>query len=231
MKKTHLFATLGIFCVNPAFATVIAIEDFNSDRVGWEGSTAGIGVNPNATPVDFVSTGGAPDSSPGFITTSFAFSDAGSFGATLFRGQSTTNASGGILSGDYLARGVNEISFYIRHNAGVDIDFNLRVATPQNSPGFGLLPSTAISSGVWSLVTLPVGPSEPFQQQSGTPTTVLPNVGNLQIGASNPFASGSVEEMTAVTFELDAFTISNVPEPSTIALSLLGGLCCLRRRR
>ena len=228
MKKTHL---LAIFCGSPAFATVIAVEDFDSDRAGWEGATAGIGVNPSATPVDFVSTGGAPGSSPGFITIDFAFSDAGMFGATLFRGQSTTNASGGIFSGDYLASGVNEISFYIRHNAGVDIDLNLRVATPQNSPGFGLLPGTAIPSGVWSLVTLPVGLDEPFQQQSGTPTTVLPNVGNLQIGASNPFTPGSVGEMTPVTFDLDTFTISNVPEPSAVALSLLGGLCFLRRKR
>lgn len=227
MKQTTLTLCLFTLVTVPAFSVSTFTEDFSSGTEGWAGAIVG------TTPVDFVATGGAPGFSPGYITSSFAFSDAGSFGATLFRGQSGLGTSGGAFAGDYLDSNVTGISLFVRHDAGVDLSFNLRVANPNNSPGFGILPSGSpiVSSGVWTQLVFPIGLDEAFMQQSGTPTTVLPNVGNLQLGAGNPFDETDAGFTTAVTFDLDAVTINTVPEPSTIFFSFLGLAGLMRRKR
>lgn len=227
MKQTKLTLFLLALATVPAFSVSTFIEDFSSGTENWAGAVVG------TTPVNFVSTGGAPGFSSGYLSSDFAFSDAGPFGATLFRAQSGLGSSGGAFAGNYLESNVTQISLFVRHNAGVDISFNLRVANPNNSPGFGVLPlgSPLVSSGEWTQLVFPIGLDEAFIQQSGTPTTVLPNVGNLQLGASNPFDPMDAGFTAPVTFDLDAVTVNTVPEPSAIFLSLLGLAGLMRRKR
>ena len=235
MKTHHTFVLGSIFLMNlPALAVTTFTEDFTTGTSNWDGAIAGATNNvEGSTPINFNSTGGAPSFSSGFISSPFSFSDAGPFGATLFRAQNNIGSSNGAFEGDYLSSNVSEISLFIRHDAGVDISFNLRVASPANSPGFGILPAgnTLVATGVWTLLTFPIGLEESFIQQSGTPTTVLPNVGNLQLGATSPFSETDAGFNSTINFDLDAVTITTIPEPSITLIGCLGFVGLVRRQR
>ena len=150
--------------------------------------------------------------------------------AVLFRAEAADNASGGAFVGDYLAAGLNTITFDIRHDASGPLAFALRLATPANFPGATVVSPVLVDAGPgFTTLSFSLDPSNPFltyEGFSGSVEDVLSNVGNIQIlGAlvDNGPATGNV------TFEID--NVSIVPAPASAMLLGLGGLAAARRRR
>ena len=208
--------------IGSTFAVTTFTEGFAAGNANWAGPSAD-------TFLTHVSTGGAPASSGGFVSTDFTFGNANTFGITLFRGQDGINSSDDAFVGDYQSSGVTSLSFYVRHNVGVDLDYSLRLAPTVNFPGVSVIPvSSTVPSGEWTELFFDFTNSSTVQFQSGAPADVLPIVGNLQIGIGQPMG---VDTSSAFTFDLDGVSIVAVPEPSSVALILFSGVSLLLRRR
>jgi hypothetical protein len=213
-------AILGVAAAASA-ATVPFTEGFNS--------TANWSIGPTLVPPTLVPTGG-PDGSS-YIQRAFSFAANGA-GETpiLLRAQSGFGSSGGALFGSYLADGVTQFSFSVRHNAPEPLDIFARFSTA--APGAGVVAvSSAVAPNVWTDVTVLVSPGFPFIFE-GSPAlfnTVFgtTGVGRIQFGPVVPASLAGTS--TNYTFELD--NVSIVPAPSAVAGLMLAGLAAGRRRR
>lgn len=226
MLKSSIVALA--FVTSAASAAVSPFtENFAADSANWYN-------NNSSAPVGWSSSGG-PDGSS-YATTSFNF---GSFTpgvpipgntAVLFRAQDEFNSSGNALVGDWVAGGINELSFWVRHDAPEAVTFFARFATPANSPAWsGIGP--AVAPNVWTQVTLPLsiatltyeGPPGAGQTQFNN---VFGNLGHVQIGA---FAQNLAGLNQDITFDLDQVSI--VPAPAALAMLLPALFLNPRRRR
>lgn len=223
MKQTLLpiLASLALTCT-PALAVITFTEDFDSGNSNWGDAVS--------TPATWTATGGAPGSSPGHVSTDFAFADAGPFGATVFRGQSGLNSSGGAFAGNWLDDNVSTFSYFVRHNAPVPVSYSTRFAFPVNSPGGIAANFTPILPNTWTLISVSIEPTNPaFVSFSGSNfNAVFSDIGNIQVFTSVP--TGFEMNTTEYTFQLDSATVT-IPEPSVSILGLLGGLALLSRKR
>lgn len=154
-------------------------------------------------------------------------SSAGAFGLLLFRAQANQNSSGGAFAGDYVAGGIDRISFDIRHNADIDLSFIVRFATANNSPAFVIFSDVSVEADTWTNVSFDISPDNPLLVFAGGDyATVAPQIGNVQVlvdrvdGLTDPLVTD---------FDLD--NVSIVPAPGSLALLGLGGLAGVRRRR
>jgi MYXO-CTERM domain-containing protein len=196
-------------------------ETFESGANGWlQGSFTA--PTYNAT--------GALDGSA-FITSTADLNNAGPFGLTLFRGQDDFDASGDAFVGDYLAGGIDRISFDFRHNAGQDIGIALRVATSFNFPAFAVELPEAVASGEWVTLSFDLSFFNPLLTIEGAPTPdafngIMQSVGNIQVSADRP---DGLTTPLVVDFDIDNVAIT--PAPGSLALLGLGGLAATRRRR
>jgi hypothetical protein len=173
---------------------------------------------------------GAKDGSA-YVSTTLDLNNAGPFGLTIFRGESSSGASGGAFAGDYIAGGITTVSFDVRHNAGQDLDIALRLASPFNFPAIGVQSGTLVASDTWTTVTFEIDPSNPLLvvEPPFTPAdyeSILSNIGNFQISSFRP---GGLSSPLDVTFDLD--NVSITPTPSSAVLLGFGGLVATRRRR
>ena len=196
-------------------------ETFESGANNW---LQGSFVDPvfNAT--------GALDGSA-YISSTVDLNTAGPFGITVFRGHDEFDASGDAFAGDYLAGGINTISFDFRHNAGIDLDIALRVATAANFPSLVVELPEAVASGEWVTLSFELDFFNPLLTIGGAPTpdtfnTVMQNIANVQISSGRPDGLNMPFE---VGFDIDNVTIT--PAPSALALLGLGGFAATRRRR
>lgn len=167
----------------------------------------------------------------GFVSTSGDLNSAGPFGLTLFRGQDGFDSSGDAFVGDYVAGGINRISLDIRHDAGQDLTFAVRVAVSGPSPAFAVISPVAVTSGEWTTLTFDLDYSSPFYFAEGAPgeaffNSVASAVGNLQISVNRP---EGLDTPLLVNFDLD--NVSITPSPASVTLLGLGGLAAARRRR
>lgn len=196
-------------------------ETFEGGANGWlQGSFSA--PTYNAT--------GALDGSA-YITSTADLNSAGPFGLTVFRGQDDFDASGDAFVGDYLAGGIDRISFDFRHNAGQDLGIALRVATSNNFPAFAVELANPVASGEWVTLSFDLSFFNPLLTIEGAPTPqafneIMQSVGNIQISADRPDGLSTPLE---VDFDLD--NVSITPAPGSVALLGLGGLAAVRRRR
>ncbi|MEM9372551.1 MAG: hypothetical protein AAGA55_02820 [Planctomycetota bacterium] len=167
------------------------------------------------------------DWNSGVASTTVDLNTAGPFGLTLFRAQDGFDSSNDAFVGNYIAGGIDTLSFDIRHDAGVDLGFSVRFATSANSPAFVLFAPQSVVSGEWTTLTFAIDPNSPFYSPAGgTYEAVAPQVGNLQIFAARP--DGLTTPLVS-TFEIDNVAIT--PTPASAALLGLGGVVAARRRR
>ncbi len=209
--------------------TVPFVEDFNTDSANWGNSEAAGPGFQQGGPANWVSSGG-PDGS-GYASVDFSFGNfAGPFNPTLFRGQDEFNSSNGDYVGDWLSNGIRTVRYSIRHNAPVPIPFNLRVSTPQNTPGasaviFGppVLPNT------WTELVFDLSPGSPqiVTLGGGTYNGIFGNLGHIQIGADIPAAL----ENDPTVYAIDLDNVVAAPEPGTAILAGMAAVVSLTRRR
>lgn len=225
LRSTSVMLTL---CLLPCFAvaasavTVPYTEDFPTGDANWR--------KANNTAPDYVATGGPSGAGDAYISSLHALASS-TTAQTIFRGQDNFNSSGDAFVGDWITGGVTQFSFWIRHNAAVDLTVGTRFATPDNFPGFGALSTpTTVPPNQWTQITFAIDPTNPALQPEGPVSfaTVFGNLGNLQILADR----GSLAVGTQVTFDLDKVNI--VPEPAGLAIAAAGGallIVAVRRRR
>lgn len=196
-------------------------ETFEAGANGWlQGSFSA--PTYNAT--------GALDGSA-YITSTADLNSAGPFGLTIFRGQDDFDASGDAFVGDYLAGGIDRVSFDFRHNAGQDLGIALRVATSNNFPAFAVELAEPVATGEWVTLSFDLSFFNPLLTIEGAPTpdafnAIMQSVGNIQVSADRP---DGLSTPLVVDFDLD--NVSITPAPGSLALLGLGGLAAARRRR
>lgn len=182
-------------------------ESFDTDNASWLD-------NANA------SAGYASDLTGGHLFNRFNFANQ-TPGSTpvLFRANSAPLASGGKFFGDWVAGGVTEFAFDIRHNFDGNLSFYTRLAqTP--FPGATILSTTNVAKDTWTTVTFSINPSNPlFLSFEGSDfNTVFSAISRVQIGVATPAALAGAN--ATVTFELDNVRV--VPTPaSALALGLI----------
>ncbi len=174
--------------------------------------------------------GGGYISAPGTIVSS-------GFGAIVFRGNATADASGGAFVGDWLTGGVTLFNTYVRHNALADLNIFARLDSGAGRAGSTV--SFLVAPNTWTLLSVPIVDSaSSFQSYGGaSPGGQVPNaagfssifssVQNIQIVIAPDVA------LAGNTYSFDVDGISVVPEPSTVGLLVFGlaGLAWLQRRR
>lgn len=153
------------------------------------------------------------------------------FGALAFRGDADLGASGGAFVGDYLAGGIDTLSFDIRVDGPGPLGIAARIALPGNTPSIIAFLPGVVGPGAWQTVSLDLSPDSPFIQIGGvpgstTPEAVLSDVENLQILVTS-VTGGPTSGFTTVSIDNIAIT----PAPGAVALLGLGGLAASLRRR
>jgi hypothetical protein len=129
--------------------------------------------------------------------------------------------------GNWIADGVTQLSFAVRHDAPVPISFFTRLASPFNFPGVAAIEPVAVQPDTWTTITLDIFEGNPafvFEGPFGF-NDVFSNIGNVQFGvvAGGEIAGADLD----ITFDLDNVAI--IPSPA--GLALLAGAALLRRRR
>lgn len=224
MRTISYLATLTFLTSPPASAVVTFVEDFDDDSANWRDTTGAFVVN-------WSDVDPAPGGSAGYATVPFSFTEAGSFGAVIFRGHSAFGSSGGAFAGDWVADAVQRFSVLVRHDAPTPLPFNVRFAAPANFPGTTAVEFVPVLPHTWTELSFQIDPASPnFVTFEGTDfDTVFSNIGNVQIGTSVP--DGFENDPTVYNFDIDQVTVT-VPEPGAPLLALLGGgLLAGRRRR
>ncbi|MEM9082680.1 MAG: hypothetical protein AAGB34_03725, partial [Planctomycetota bacterium] len=145
--------------------------------------------------------------------------------STLVR---STNQTDPGFFGNWIAAGVTQFSFDVKHDVQGPVFFGARFATPANNPAVNATSFQSVAAGEWATVTIDINPNSPqldFQQIDFN--TLFSNVGNIQLVASVPPTGGPTP--TLINFEVDNIQI--IPTPASGLL--LGGLgfAAARRRR
>lgn len=169
---------------------------------------------------------GGPDASS-YATTDFNFSNSGA-GSTpvIFRNQDEFNSSGLAFQGDWVAGDVAQLSFFVRHDAGVDLTFFVRFADPANFPGAAVIISPPVATGQWTQLSISMDTASFIYEGPLTYNDVFDNIGHIQIGVATPQSLVNVDQ--TVTFDLDQPTIlGSTPVPSVsewglVAMALSG---------
>ena len=212
-------AVLSAMLAGEASATVVPFtEDFTSDGAEWYDA-------PSTAVLTWRASGG-PDGGA-YASTNFNFvGSAAADTPAVFRGQDGFDSSGDAFVGDWLTDGVSEFRAFVRHDAGTDLRFFTRFASPFNFPAMVAVVGTPVASGTWTEFVIPIQPGGFIPEGPSTFNGVFGNLGNVQLGViAEPLAG--VDQV--VTFDLDKPSI--IPEPATFVLMGLGTCVVLARRR
>lgn len=187
----------------PAQALIVPYtEDFTTGASNWL-------TGASAAPT-WSATGGVDGG--GYISSSATMSSAG-FGAALFRGNASSDASGDAFVGNWLTSGVSLFSAYIKHDATQALDIFARL-----DAGAGAAASSVfynVPANQWFLISIPIVDSPTSFQSYGAagPTgfsTVFGNIQNIQFFAATNSPAGTY------SFSLDK--VSSVPEPGIMGM-------------
>lgn len=199
-------------------------ENFEAGANGWT-DIAGGALNE-------VATGGVDGSA--YVNTAYSFNGSADGDlAVLFRGNAPgQNASGGAFAGDWIAGGVTNLSFDIRHNGPAPLTFFARIAT--NTFGAPFPAAVAVNfapvfAGGFTTVSIDINPANPafvtFEESSFE--TIFSNVGFIQIGVLTPDGFG----VNPAEFDFDLDNVRIVPAPGAFSVLAGLGLAATRRRR
>ena len=201
MNAKVLSVMCGLMAGNAAADVAPFVESFDIGNAAW-GDEAG-------APLAWSGSGGADGG--GHVSNVFNFVDAspGGFPQVLFRGQDDLGSSGGAFVGDWLAGGITELRFMVRHDAQLPLQWFARM-----TPAGANFPSVNA-----------VHPDFVFGGGGDVFSAVFGNFGKLQIGVYGDELAGIDQDYT---FQLDQ--VSTVPAPAC-GLLLTGLLAGRRRRR
>jgi len=221
MNIRTLIATLAASTTAATAGVTSFTEDFEGGANGW--------LAGSFDPPQEIGSGALDGSA--FIRNDADLNTAGPFGLTVFRGQDDSDASGDAFVGDYIANGIDTVSFDFRHNAGQDLGIALRVATADNFPAFAVELASPVASGAWTTLSFDLDFFNPLLTIEGQPTpqafeNIMRNVGNIQISSDRP---DGLDTPLPVSFDVD--NISITPAPSSMAMLGLGAMAAGRRRR
>ncbi|MHC4414258.1 MAG: hypothetical protein ACYS0G_03130 [Planctomycetota bacterium] len=200
-----------------AAATVPFTEDFTFDAANWFDAD-------QANPVDWVSTGG-PDGGA-YVTTSYLVPDPlPPTGAILFRAQDEFGSSNGAFEGNWIVDGVNEFSFFLRHDGPAPLGVFARFSGPANSPAAVGISFAPVFPGVWTQISIPIAPNSPnLIFEGSTYEQVFSDIGHVQVGVLPE------DIFIGETLAVDLDKVSIVPAPGVLAV-LAAGAWRPRRRR
>ena len=217
---------VAIVCLGAAggetAATVVPFtEDFVADSANWRETTGTAGL-------DWVPAGGPDGSSYASATFNFLNSIPDD-PAVLFRGHDAFDSSNDAFVGNWIADGVSQFSFFIRHDASVPLGVFVRFASTGNFPAAAGVEFVPVAANAWTQITIGIEPTNPqFVTFEGSDfATIFSSIENLQIGVFVPAALAGVDQ--SFTFDVDQVTI--VPNPPVAALLALSGLLLGKHRR
>ncbi|MBX3359056.1 MAG: hypothetical protein KF745_11600 [Phycisphaeraceae bacterium] len=193
-------------------------EPFNSAANNWS-------VGSVLTPLNYFPSGGPDGSAYGSTDVSLASAIVGDQ-PLLFRAQSNFNSSNNAFVGDWLASGVTELTFSLRHNGPVPVTFYTRFA-PAAGPGAVAVLPTAVQPNEWTTLSVAINPATPFIYEGTTFAGTFASVARLQFGLM--VDAGLAGQSAPLTVDID--NVGIVPAPAAGVLFGVAGLFGCRRRR
>jgi len=210
----RLFGVPAVLLSTVLHATALLVpftEDFSAGRAGWSTGNTNVAAGWSAT-------GGVADG--GYVTSTGTVVSSG-FGAIVFRGNASADASGDAFVGNWLTGGVSAFSAFVRHDAPTALNFYARLDAGAGRAGSSI--DFSVPPGAWFQLNIPIV-DEPTSFQSfgaGTFSTVFNGIQNVQIAISTNQAPAVVGQ----TYNLGLDKVSVVPEPGTASLlGLAAGL-------
>ncbi|MCB9867919.1 MAG: PEP-CTERM sorting domain-containing protein [Phycisphaerales bacterium] len=211
---------IAIVPASIAAATVVPFEEsFDANASGWAKDSVG------ATLLDWTATGGSDGG--GFVSSVFNFQNSAENSTpAILRG--VPSASGGAFVGDWITDGVDNLSAYVKHDAGFPLTFFMRVA-PFGGPGAVGVVFAPVPSDTWTKINWGIFDGNSQTIYEGTTfATAFSNVARVQIGVLTPAALAMQD--VDVTFSADQVAVT--PEPVSLGILGLGTLLVgVRRRR
>jgi hypothetical protein len=232
MKKSHatlLAMTVAAGMVStPALASVMPFtETFADGNANWGGGPLWTEFDPLGW-----TEGGGP-SGANYVTATESFGDTapGPLDLAIFRGQDNFNSSNGAFLGNWIESNVSEFSFWVRHDASIDLEFFVRFTpTGQNFPSMNYRFTSLVQTNTWTQLSVAISPDTPGWVFGGSPATtydaVFGNLGKIQIGAAVDALTGMDE---TYNFDLALVSIA-VPAPGVLGLLCIGMMAPRRRR-
>jgi hypothetical protein len=240
--STLLAAVVGGVAVPSASADVSPpfTETFATDDANWGTNVNSVSNGEFTAPPVFNSSDGVGGAGDGYISYNHTWGTFNPMTPTtvIFRANDNTNSSGDEFKGNWINAGVNEVSFYARHNENVPMTAWLRIAP--NGAAWNVRGTDVPVGNGWSLITFPIsqaaavaGYGDSWVYSTGTPNVndapaqynaAFSAVVNFQVSFEQEgFAQG---EQTL--FSLD--NVSIVPEPASMGLLAGAGLMLIARR-
>lgn len=215
MKALGMAAAIGM--AGSAMAVINPFtETFSSSAANWSSSSA-------FTPLTYFGSGGPDGSGYASVNYSFANNLPGDQ-PLVFRGQSNFGSSGNAFVGNWIAAGVTQFSFSVRHTSTAPMAFFARFA-PAAGPGAVAVFNTAAVAGEWTTYSVSIAPATPFVYEGTNFNTAFSNVARVQIGV---LVDDAVAGRT-VTLDID--NVGIIPAPASALIPLAGLLAAGRRRR
>lgn len=217
-------ALLGTLAVSTLTTAALAVgpftEDFNASSSNWFDA-------PGVSPVSWSASGGPDAGAHAATSFNFASSPLDTTPA-FFRAHDEFGSSGNAFVGNYIADGITQMTYAVRHSAPAPLNFFARFAGPGNFPGAAAVEFIPVLPNTWTTITvnfIDPNPAIVYEGPASTFNSVFSSVGHVQIGAMVP-ASLAMQDVT-VSFDLDKVTL--IPAPACGLL--IGGLALVSRRR
>jgi MYXO-CTERM domain-containing protein len=220
--RSIVLAACGLCVSAPAFAAINPFtETFSSPAANWSSAST-------FTALNYVGSGG-PDGS-GYGSASVTITSASSGTPIVFRGQDNFNSSSGALFGPYPTAGITTLTYSVRHNAPVPVQFFGRFLGSGAFTGAAYT-NTFVQPNTWTTLSIPVSNyADANWTAEGAPSLIPATFANLARIQFGYFAdAGTGANAGSYTFDID--NVSITPAPGAAALLGLGGLAVARRRR
>jgi hypothetical protein len=215
-----------------AFEREYFAEHFESDAANW-------GENSFPNLLTHVTGGGPDGAGDNYASSARSFDSlSGIMGSYIvFRGQANLNSSNGDYIGDWVADQVVRVEAMVRHDFSQPISLGGRFASPMNSPGASFI-GAEVEPNTWTPLTFFIDPDNVFDPITnptgqtvtfggGSFETVFDEIGNFQISLTEPMGLSDTERQQVINFDLDAVTITAVPEPASVVMLTIATIATL----